>query len=257
MTRALVVAAVVSAVLSSTANAQRTDAIFDRANQAYFRGDFGEAVAGYELLVESGVDDPDVSYNLATANARLGRWGHAIRWYEHALRLSPGDDDAERGLTIARAALGRQRADRDGEATVQMRPSFAQALVRPFSENTLAWLVLFTSFAFFGTLIARRFTRRETPRLALGIAIPLTGLLLALAAVGLVEKTGAFTDGERAIVLAEDAEVREGPDHRARTRTSALEGEAARIVDRHGDWVHVTLPGGREGWMDASDVGAI
>ena len=256
--RALLVAvACVSSALASTAHAQRADAIFDRANQAYFRGDFGEAIAGYELLVESGIDDPDVSYNLATANARLGRWGHAIRWYEHALRLSPGDDDAERGLTIARAAIGRQRADRDGEATVQMRPSFGEAIVRPFSEGALAWLLLLMNVAFFGTLIARRFARGETPRLALGIAIPLTGLLLALAAVGLVVKTGALADGERAVVLAEDAEVREGPDRRARTRTSAVEGETAWIVDRHGDWVHVALPGGREGWMEASDVGAI
>lgn len=257
MRLALVTSLCLSAALASTAHAQRADAIFDRANQAYFHGDFEEAVAGYELLVESGIDDPDVSYNLATANARLGRWGHAIRWYEHALLLAPGDDDAERGLTIARSALGRQRADRQGEAVVQMRPSFGEALVRPFSENALGWLVLLANVALFGTLIARRRATSETPRLALGIAIPLTALLLALAAGGLLVKTGALAEGDRAVVLTEDAEIREGPDHRARKRAVALEGEPASIRDRHGDWVQVTLSGGREGWMDASDVGAI
>ena len=246
-----------SLLWAAPASAQRADAIFERANQAYFRGDYGEAVAGYELLFESGVDDPDVSYNLATANARLGRWGHAIRWYEHTLVLEPGDDDAERGLTAARASLGRRRADQRGEALVQMRPSFAQALVRPFSENALAVLLLLTNIAFFGVLIARSRTASETPRLALGIAIPLVGALLLLSAAGLGIKAGLFSEGEPAVVLVESADVREGPDHRARHRAAADEGEPARILDRHGDWVRVTLPGGREGWMNAEEVGAI
>lgn len=251
-----VVVLLLSIGAAAPASAQRAEAVFQRANEAYFQGDYEGAIEGYELLVDSGIDDPDVAYDLATANARLGRWGHAIRWFEHALRLSPGDEDAERGLAAARSALARRQAEAHGES-VQMKPSFGETVVRPIAEDTLAWLVLFLNFAFFGVLVARRFLRGETPRLALGIAIPLVGALLSLAGVGLAIKAGTFQDGDPAIVLEQDATLREGPDPRARPRGRADEGEPARILHAHGEWVRVKLPGGREGWMRADQVGAI
>ncbi len=240
-----------------TAAAQRADAVFQQANEAYFQGDYEGAIRGYELLVESGIEDPDVAYNLGTAHARLGRWGHAIRWFETALRLRPGDEGTEQALAAARAALGRRQADAHGEAVVQTRPPFYEAVVRPFSENALAWTVLLLDLAFFGVLVARRLTRGETVRLALGIAIPLVGVLLVLGGLGLAVKAGAFREGDPGVVLVQDATVREGPDPRAQPRGRADEGEPARILDAHGDFYRVELPGGRAGWMEQAQVGRI
>ena len=64
-----------------------------------------------------------------------------------------------------------------------------------------------------------------------------------------------FTEGEPAIVVTEDAAVREGPDPRAARRADAREGERAYVVDRDGEWVRVQLPEGRAGWMSDGDVG--
>ena len=95
-----IVAVVLLAALASPAAAQRLETIFAEANAAYFAGDYDAAAAGYERLVSAGVDDADVSFNLATAHAKARRYGQAIRWYERALWLAPGDDDAERGLAV-------------------------------------------------------------------------------------------------------------------------------------------------------------
>jgi tetratricopeptide (TPR) repeat protein len=214
-------------------------------------------VRAYETLVSAGVSDPDVSFNLATAHAPLGRFGRAILWFERTLRQRPGDEGAEQGLAQARNALGRRRADASGEALVEARGSVMESLVAPFAEDTLAWSLLALDALFFALVLARMRARGETVRLALGIAAPLAGLALGLAVLGLAVKTGSFSDGAAAIVVDDDVAVVEGPDPRAGTRGRAHEGERARIVDRDGDWAHVHLGGGREGWVDGDAVGEI
>jgi len=242
--------------LSSPASAQRLDQVFDDANEAVFAGDLDEAITGYDQLVAAGVDDPDVAFNLGVAHGRSGRYGQAIRWFERSLALSPGDAEVERGLAEVRAALGRRQASRDGEAVVETTP-FTEAVVRPFSLLGIGILVLVLDFLFFGLLLWFRRTESENGRLALGIAAPVVGLLLALSVFGVLAKSGALTDGAPAIVVTEDAAVREGPDPRAERRSDAREGERARVLDRDGDWVRVRLPGGREGWMVEGDVGLL
>jgi tetratricopeptide (TPR) repeat protein len=242
--------------LSSPASAQRLEEVFDDANAAVFAGDLDAAIAGYERLVAAGVDDADVAYNLAVAHGRAGHYGQSIRWFERALSLRPGDDEAENGLAEVRAALGRRQAARDGEALVETTP-FTEAMVRPFSLSAIAWTVLVLDVLFFAFLLFFRRAASENQRLALGIATPVLGVLLALSAFGLMAKSGVLRDGQPAVVVTEDAAVREGPDRRAERRSDAREGERASILDRDGEWVHVRLTSGREGWMDREDVGAI
>jgi tetratricopeptide (TPR) repeat protein len=253
---ALTVAAL-SVTLPRSAEAQQLETIFADANAAFFANDFDRAVAGYERLVESGVDDADVAFNLATAHARAGRHGHAIRWYERTLSLSPGDEDAERALAEVRRALGRRQAQRDGEALVETHPPFLESLVRRFSEPLLASSVLVLDALFFGLLLAFVRARGETAKLGFGIAAPVSLVLFLLATVGLAAKVGAFTEGAPAVVLVDDAPLREGPDPRAGTRAVAREGERAHVVDRDGAFVHVELAGGRNGWALADEIGEI
>jgi tetratricopeptide (TPR) repeat protein len=244
-------------LFATAAQAQDAEAIFQRANTAYFQGDYQGAARDYGLLIESGVDDPDVTYNLATAHARLGNYGQAIRYYERTLRLRPGDDDARAGLTKATDALGRATAEQEGEATLETRPSFTENLVRPFSENALAWLVLALDALAFGLLIAFRFVRAEAGRLGLGVAIPIAFVLFALALGGLAIKSRVFAEGEAAVVVGKDPVLREGPDPRAAARSSVHEGERVEVLADDGQFVQVRFANGRAGWMARADVGTI
>ena len=228
-------AAAILGLASLPAAAQSLQAIFSSANQAYFRGEWAAAARQYQTLVKAGVQDPDVYYNLATAHARAGNYGYAILYFERALKMRPGDPDADQGLAAAVNALGRKRAEKEGEATVRTRPPLAEALVRPFSEELLAWLLLGFNLAFFGVLIAFRFATREATRVGLAIAAPLLGLLMAAAGAGLVFKSEALKEGRAAVVLREEAPLREGPDPRAQVRASAVEGQPARILQREGE----------------------
>ena len=256
----LVVAAgllLLGGALAAPARAQDLRDIFDRGTTAYARGDYTEAIETWSLLVDAGIDDPDLSFNLGNAYAKTQWYGHAIRWYERSLRRRPGDADVERSLAEVTKALGEARAEREGEVTLESRPSFAQLLVRPLSEDTLSILVLVLDFLFFALLTAWVRVRAEAGRLGLGIAIPVVGLALAFAALGLTIKAGWLSAGELAVVTATDAALRETPDPRSQTRATAAEGARTRIVEREQGWCLVELPSGERGWLLADDVGTI
>lgn len=244
-------------LLCAPVSAQSLQRIFSSANEAYFRGDFASAAKYYKQIVEAGVRDADVYFNLATTYARLGEYGKAILFFERSLKADPGNDTAEAALAACRNLLGKKEAEKEGEAVVQTRPPLSDALVRPFSENLLAWLVLIFDLAFFIALIVLRVSQRETWRIGLGVTASLLGFLLIAASAALVVKSEVMKPGRAAIVIDDDAWIREGPDPRAQTRGKAHQGQAARILEREADYVRVRIAGGAEGWMKRSEVEAI
>jgi hypothetical protein len=248
---------VLCALLTSTAHAESLPRIFSAANEAYFHGDFAAAAKGYEQLEQAGVRDADVSFNLATAHARMGELGAAVLGFSRALWLRPGDEGAEEGLMAAQSELAKRRADREGEAELQTRPPLAEALVRPISADGLAIAMLLTCAAFFACLVAWSLVQRSGPKLALGVAAPLLLLAFGLFSGGLLVKLDVLRDGEPAIVLREGALLREGPDDKALVRKKAQQGQAARVLRSEGAHSETLLDTGARGWMETKDLGRL
>jgi tetratricopeptide (TPR) repeat protein len=241
----------------SHAHAQSLDGIFRSGNSAYFEGRFGDAIKDYTKLVEAGVIDPDVYFNLATAYAREGQLGRAILYFERAARLAPGDSEVASALQITRSALGKHRAESQGEAMVEAKPPLRDALVQPYAENTLAYLLLACQVLLFGLLILRGFVHGEALRTGLALGAALAGLSVLATGLLLLQKRGIFDEGRAAVVLDEGIELREGPDPRARTRATAHEGASARVLARDGSFVRVRVQDGAEGWTAASAIGIV
>lgn len=254
--RALALAALV-ALAPATACADSLSEIWQEANAAYYRGDFEGAASGYRRLIASGVVDPDVTYNLATSEAKLGHHGAAIQLFERTLWLSPGDDDAEHALEEVRAAIGRRRAAARGEAEVDAGPPMSEALFGGVSTDLLVVLALFFDLLFFGALAALLFVKRESVRLGLGITAVVAGAALATTGTGVALKSGWLEDGEPAVVLADGTSLREGPDHRASERHHASEGQRAWVLDEDRGWVRVRVPTVGEGWAPADAIGLV
>lgn len=237
--------------------AQSLDAIFRGGNEAFFQSDFRKASQQYQRLVEAGVRDADVYFNLGSAHARLGELGQAILSFERAALLAPNDAELAQALSTARTALGKRRSERQGEATVRTRPPLIEALVRPYHENTLAGLTLAFDLLCFGLLIARRYAGGEALRMGLALGAFGCALLLAVTGSALFLKRGGLENGHAAVVLRESAELREGPDPRAHVRGAAHEGENARALQRDGAFLRVRTAAGQEGWMHGNDIGVI
>ncbi|MEM9731188.1 MAG: tetratricopeptide repeat protein, partial [Myxococcota bacterium] len=85
--------------------------IFAEANTAAQRGMLPEAAKRYTELLEAGVQDPDVYFNLGTALAQSGDYPGAILNFERVLDLRPGDTGAAENLRAAERALEESRAE--------------------------------------------------------------------------------------------------------------------------------------------------
>ncbi|MEM1418901.1 MAG: SH3 domain-containing protein, partial [Myxococcota bacterium] len=210
----------------------------------------------FEALIDAGVRDPDVHYDLALTEARRERLGSAIRHFRIALELRPGDAEAEAGLAAARTALVSARAESEGSATVQEGAPLVETLAGGFSEAALAWSVIALLVLFLGASTLRTRTR-GTPRLAASLAMAILLPLGLIAGTGVAARRGAFREGPRAIVLLDRVPLREGPDERAQVRSEAREGEDAQVVGRDERWRRIKLPGGREGWAPAEAIGLV
>ncbi len=240
---------------SRDANAVSLSDIFESANVSASRGDHAAAIRGYGTLIDVGVRDPDVYFNLATSFAQAGDYPRAILNYERALVLRPGDDKADESLHAAEKALEERRAEAEGEAMIQRSSSISEAIYRGLSEDALAYALLAANLIFFVCLAWAWTVRRRSQWLYATLIS--SGLVLLFCVVGLAVKAGLLRDGPRAVALDDRVELREGPDPSAQRRGEARGGDRAQIVDRDRDFVKLQTVSGVEGWAPASAVGLV
>lgn len=229
--------------------------IFEAANVSASRGDHAGAIGNYDTLVDAGVRDPDVYFNLATSFAQSGDYPRAILNYERALVLRPGDDKASESLREAERALEERRAEAEGEAMIQRSSSMSDAMYGGMTEDTLAYALLAANLVFFVCLGWAWIVHRRTS--ALYAALISSALVLLFCALGLAVKAGLLRAGPRAVALDDRVVLREGPDPNAQARGEARGGDRGQIVDRDGDFVKLQAVSGLEGWAPVSAVGLV
>jgi tetratricopeptide (TPR) repeat protein len=249
-----------SLLVSTGANAQAVgrsslSEIFENANLAASRGNYAEAISGYRSLIEAGVRDSDVYFNLGTVSAQSGHYPRAILNYERALAVRPNDGKTRENLRNAEKTLEEQRAEAEGEAMIQRNELISDALYGSFTEDALAYLLLLANLCFFGCLAwAWILRRRSVSLVALSIA---AGILLLSSAFGLAVKAGMLRDGPRAVALDDRVALRDGPDERARVRGETRGGDRALVVGADRDFLKLRVAGGLEGWVPAASVGLV
>ena len=229
--------------------------IFEAANISASRGDHSDAIRKYDTLIDVGVRDADVYFNLATSFAQAGDYPRAILNYERALVLRPGDDEASESLRAAEKVLEERRAEAEGEAMIERSSSISEAIYSGMTEDSLAYALLAANLFFFVCLGVAWAVRRRMQ--ALYSALISSAVVLLFCAFGLAVKAGLLREGPRAVALDDRVALREGPDPNARVRGEARGGDRGEIVDRDRDFVKLQAVSGLQGWAPASAVGQI
>jgi tetratricopeptide (TPR) repeat protein len=79
---------------------------FQQANQLYQKGDYRNAAALYQQLVDQRYANGNLYYNLGNAYFKMRQKGLAILYYQKAKRLIPGDADLKANLSYAADKTG-------------------------------------------------------------------------------------------------------------------------------------------------------
>lgn len=222
-----------------------------RANAAYEAGRYEEARESYRTLVDAGLHNETLYYNLGCAAARLGRYGEAILAFRRALRYAPGHEDARANLEWVRG-----RADEAGvEASGGRQLLERAAALMPLDLGLAGGALMLNVAALLAALaLLRRFAplrRALIPAAAIGALLGI--LLLAPALLQLWLRAS-----ERgAVVLDARLEARSGPGEAHPTLFSAHEGLEIRVIDERRGWVRVAVPSGPSGWLPCEGIGTV
>jgi tetratricopeptide (TPR) repeat protein len=221
-----------------------SEEILFEANQAYKEGRFQNAVEGYLRLIEDGLENGHIYYNLGNAFFRLEDLGKAILFYERARLFIPRDADLNFNLSYAR----------DQALDVIDAP-------QGFISQSFFWLdelnvyeiflgFTFINILFFGILFIRLFHKAEWTYYAFILFLIFT----FIGASSLALKWYQWKTDDRAVILAETVDVVAGPDPQDTVLFKLHEGAVVHHERSEDGWCLIHLSSERRGWIRSLDV---
>jgi tetratricopeptide (TPR) repeat protein len=229
-------------IVSLPVCAQSPAADFENANKMYEQGKFVEAAAAYEKLAESGKVSEAIYFNWGNALFKAGRMGRAIDAYQHAQRISPRDPDVRANLQFARNQ-------------VQGPTLLPDRLSRWLGKVTLSeWTGLASAAVWVWFLLLILLQWRPALKPTLKSHVIWVGVAAAFLCAGF---GAAFYDqriAQRAIIVAQEAVVRQAPIDESQSAFTLHDGAELRILDQKDQWLQVQTDPRRIGWVRKDSV---
>jgi tetratricopeptide (TPR) repeat protein len=212
------------------------------ADPAASKNSFKRAANRFQVLVDDGVENGKLWYNLGNAQLQSENIGEAIAAYRMGQRYIPSNGRIAANLQFARSLVSDSS---NSEDTISILRRLA------FWHDTLPTQVRLTMGIIFWTccwsLISIRLFRAipgfKTASITLGIAA------LALS----VSVTEDFLDQHRehGVLIEDEVTVRKGNgEHFAPMFIDPIqEGIEFTIIEQRPDWLHIKLPNGSTGWI--------
>ena len=209
---------------------------------------FRQAGDKFQAVVDAGIDNGKLYYNLGNTHLRLGEIGAAIADYRRAQRLTPDDQRLIANLRFARS-LTRNHIKPSGKRTF-LQTVFFWHYSWPLGARRTAAMI---GYGLFWLLLA---VRALSPRAKVGYAafvcLALWVAVGASVAIDLPSQTG-LTEG---VLVTDDVVVRKGngEGYDPQFRQPLHEGVEFEVVEHRGGWLHIALPDGNQGWVHEREV---
>jgi hypothetical protein len=264
MTRAALIVLVI-AILAPVASAELTPEqrrlVLDEALTAYDRGieklqrdpagaqeSFREAAERFELLIDDGVVNGPLLYNIGNARLQAGDIGLAIANYRRAEQFMPGDTRLERNVAHARSL-----------PRIQIAPSGTRALTdallswhrdTPITARSIVFAVMYVLF--WGLVAGFLFYRRSF--WIYGAVLAAIVWIACGASIGF-DVWGQETH-PAGVVVADEVVVRKGNGEgfEPQLEQPLTEGVEFVVLEARDDWLMIELPDGNTGWIKASQA---
>lgn len=220
------------------------------ANQSYEASRFDQAIAGYETIIQAGIRNSDVYYNLGNAYYKQGDLGRAILNYRRAQRLNPTDSDIAANLNIARA----QTIDQLEVASAGILVNLIELAEEWLTLNQAAILALalwslicvFAIFAIFWPRL-RRLSK---------IVIAILALFLVTGLSSMANRLYKEQWTPPAVIIAKEVNVTSGPGDSSQylVEFDLHAGAEVFLLESRPGWRRISLPGDLQGWVPKEAV---
>lgn len=230
--------------------------------EAYASGNYREAVAAFEQVVELGYGNAEVYFNLGDAYFKLGQGGsssrpfvagelgRAVLNYSRALKLDPAMHDARYNLDLARDYTN------DTEALPESFIASMWHSLRDLmtSNSWTIFSVVMLALTLALVLVYLLATRLTLRKVSFFVAI-ITALLFVLTTALALSQRAAQLDDERAVILCADTTpVHASPDSSSKVVRQPSQGVIVVVERSHGEWTEVEFADGEKGWIRNSVI---
>jgi tetratricopeptide (TPR) repeat protein len=227
--------------------------IFREGNEAYQKQQFETAIQLYQQILSRGYQSKEIYYNLGNSFYRLNRIGESVLYYEKALKLDPSDADVQHNLELARLRV----IDRVEMPQKLFLFVWWDTLKYLFSLGQLTRLVVTLFSLGILSLILWIFIKSYRIRQWI-LSLSVTMLILTLLwSYILFIRVQEFEDRRRAVILSPTVSVMSAPDENSTDVFLLHEGVKVQLDDVRDQWVKISLPDGKSGWMKSNNLGII
>lgn len=222
------------------------DSLWNAGVSAYSNGEWGSAIAAWNMLEATKSESAVLYYNIGNAYFKAGDYAKSILNYERALKIDPSNSSAGYNLELARTKI----KDRIDEVPEFFLVTWTKNVSYLLSSNVWAVLGLVFFAAFLALLLLFILGRSSNVRKT-GFYTAIAAFLLCIPAFGFsISQRKAYIKADTAIILSPVTSVKSSPSAESAKDLFVLhEGTKVRILDKVGEWSNIELADGRQGWM--------
>ena len=215
---------------------------FEKANQAYAKGEYPQAAELYLKVDNAGMVSPALYFNLGNALFKSGQLGKAIYYYRKAEVKTPRDPDIRANLKFVRKQV-------HGDDPAPKTWYLAGLNHLNLNEWSLISALLLWGWC---TVVVLR-VRTDWGRYYLRKVTVFLGLLL-MVSVGIDIAKASFLSTPVGIVVSKEASLRSGPLEQAKLEGTLKDGVEVSVMEQRSGWVQVRDLQNRTGWLTTNEV---
>ena len=228
--------------------AQELESVFASANEDFAQGEYEQAAAKYESLIEKGLLSPDVFYNLGTTYFRLNSPGNSMLSLRRAQVLDPTLPEAKQNIEVLRNRLGFLEFS-DGKLD-----QFLRSLPRGIGDSLRAAFFWLAALSMAAAYLVPRLIPYRSGMISLSIILVLFAIVL-----GRMEsyRNSTLSPESFSIITEESVKALTSPTPGSQAVIDLPAGSEVRVVQESGPWRYVDIPGDLRGWVREEQLEAI
>ncbi|MFQ5444475.1 MAG: hypothetical protein ACE5EK_07655 [Nitrospinales bacterium] len=217
-----------------------------QANDHYASSQYNEAAGLYQDLIDRGIKNGYLYYNLGNTYIRLGQIGPSILNYIRAKQLLPRDESLTANLNYA---IQKTQDQLEPQSPGGMTAVFFW--VNNFNQTEHLIFLLTINLLFWIALGAWTVHKTEFWNLARKTLMA----FLFISALSFGVKIYIDTESITGVILAKEIPVKSAQGEDNVTLFQLHEGAVVSIIDRENGWVQIKLNDGKKGWEQEKFIG--
>jgi tetratricopeptide (TPR) repeat protein len=235
------------AVLTEAQNAYDNAVLLQTSDPVASKDLFRRAANRYQLLVDDGIENGKLWYNLGNAQLQVGEIGEAIAAYRSSQRYMPSDGRLQANLEYARTLVTNPITAK-GTSSILKRLAFWHESLPTQVRLGVGITFWFACWALVSVRLFRRVPGFKTISISLGCIALSLGVSVGIDISDQYQNHGVLT--------AKEVIVRKGNglSYAPMLKDPLHEGIEFDIIQQRPDWLHIKLPNGSTGWIQEEDA---